>query len=139
MIEYIDTIKPRIYDINYGGHLGHVELVELLHEIRAQFLKKHQLSEINILGNFLVMRNLNLDYLNQAFWDNELNVIMQITCDGAKIIFNYTVLNLSLNNKTAAAEAKMVLIDKNQKPIRPDIFFEIIENENKYKNNNISK
>ncbi len=32
-IEYIEIIKPRISDINYGGHVGHVELIHLLHEV----------------------------------------------------------------------------------------------------------
>ena len=35
MIEYVEKIKPRISDINYGGHLGHMELLGLLHEVRA--------------------------------------------------------------------------------------------------------
>ncbi|MHB1949651.1 MAG: acyl-CoA thioesterase [Gammaproteobacteria bacterium] len=124
-IEYIETIKPRISDINYGGHLGHIELVSLLHEVRAQFLKKHGLSEIEIDGCALFMRALQLDYINQAFWDNELKVHMTVELSGAKIIFKYIVHNLANDNITAKAEATMVLVNKNnQRPLKPDLFFE---------------
>ena len=132
MIEYVETIKPRIADINYGGHLGHVELVSLLHEIRAQFLKKHNLSEIEINGCALLMRELKLNYLKQAFWDNELKVHMTLEVDGAKIIFKYIVHNLTDSNVTAKAETVMVLADKNnQKPLKPNLFFEKFNNDAK--------
>lgn len=129
-IEYIETIKPRISDINYGGHLGHVELVSLLHEVRAQFLKKHGISEIEIDGCALYMKDLQLNYTNQAFWDNELKIHMTLESDGAKIIFKYIVHNLVSNNTTAKAEATMVLVNKdNQKPLKPDLFFEKFNND----------
>ena len=130
MTEYIETIKPRISDINYGGHLGHMELVSLLHEIRVQFLKKNGMSEIEIDGCALYMRQLHLDYISEAFWDNELKVHMTLERRGARIIFKYTVYNLAENNITAKAEATMVLVNtNNHKPLKPDLFFEKFNNE----------
>ena len=129
VIEYSQTIKPRIYDINYGGHLGHIELVKLLHEVRAQFLKKYQANETEIDGCALFMRQLSVTYLNEAFWDNELLATMKLEMNKAKIIFKYIVRNLSTNNLTAEAEATMVLVDKqNSKVINPRLFFEKIRN-----------
>lgn len=132
MIEYIEKIKPRISDINYGGHLGHMELLGLLHEVRAQFLKNKNLSELEIDNCALVMKQLTLDYINQAFWDNELEIRMVVESNKAKIIFTYIVYNLEKNNLTAKAEASMVLFNKNtQKIFKPNLFFEKLEYDSK--------
>ncbi len=126
-IEHIEIIKPRITDINYGGHLGHIELVNLLHEVRAQFLKTHGLTELEVNGHVLMMRQLKIDYINQAYWDNELKVHLSVESAGAKLMFKYTIHNLSLNNLNSEAEALMVLVNKNtQKPVKPNSFFEKI-------------
>lgn len=136
IIEYSETIKPRIYDINYGGHLGHIELIKLLHEVRAQFLKKHQVCETEIDGCVLMMRQLSVTYLNEAFWDNELIANMTLEFNKAKIIFKYIVLNLSTNNLTAEAEATMVLVNKqNHKIVNPRLFFEKIKGDRKSRRN----
>lgn len=128
MLEYTDTIKPRISDINYGGHLGHVELVSLLHEVRVNFLNQYSITEVDINGHALIMRSLNLKYKNQAFWGNNLKIKMQMQLEGARIIFNYLVFNSTLENETAIANATMVLLDKkNGKPVNPEIFTRIFK------------
>jgi len=129
--EYTDTIKPRISDINYGGHLGHVELVNLLHEIRVNFLNQYSLKETDINGHVLVVRNLNMTYKNQAFWNNNLEIKMNTKVDGAKIIFDYRVFNSTLGNETAIAEVSMVLLDpEKERPVKPESFIRILRNDN---------
>ncbi|HSW68639.1 MAG TPA: acyl-CoA thioesterase [Gammaproteobacteria bacterium] len=129
-IEYVKTIKPRITDINYGGHLGHIELIGLLHEVRVQFLNNHNCNEFEIDGCALFMKTLQLDYINQAFWNEQLKIQMSLVSEGARIIFKYIVNNLVRNNTTAKAEAIMVLVSKkNQKPLKPDLFFETLNND----------
>ncbi len=130
-LEYMATIKPRISDINYGGHLGHTELINLLHEIRVRFLDQHSMHEANICGHGLVIHNINVKYHQEAYWGNELEVKMETKVDGAKIIFDYTVFNSTLKNKTATAEAVMVLVDKvTKRPVKPDIFIRKLTNGN---------
>ena len=130
-LEYTDTIKPRISDINYGGHLGHVELVNLLHEIRVRFLNQYSLKETDIDGHVLIMRSINLTYKNQAFWGNNLEVKMQTRIDGAKIIFDYRIFNSTLGNETAIAEANMVLLNRGrERPAKPEIFTRMFKNDN---------
>jgi acyl-CoA thioester hydrolase len=134
MIEYVEKIKPRISDINYGGHLGHMELLGLLHEVRAQFLKSNNLNEFEIGDCALIMKKLTLYYINQAFWDNELEIRVIIESHKAKIIFKYIVCNLENNNLTAEAEAEMVLLNKRtQKIAKPDLFFERLKYDTKSK------
>ncbi len=130
-LEYTDTIKPRISDINYGGHLGHVELLNLLHEVRVRFLNQYSLEETNIKGHVLIMRSLNLTYKNQVFWGNDLEIKMYTKIDGAKIIFDYRVFNSTLKNETAIAEAAMVLLDKEKgRLIKAEFFIRMFKNDN---------
>jgi YbgC/YbaW family acyl-CoA thioester hydrolase len=110
---------------DYGGHLGHIELINLLHEVRVQFLRKYDLNEIEINGSALIVRELQIKYINQSFWNDELKVHLTLRSDGAKIIFHYSIYNLSNHNMTANADIMMVLMNKNnQKPLKPNIFFE---------------
>ena len=130
-LEYTDTITPRVSDINYGGHLGHVELINLLHEIRVRFLNMYSLKEIDINGHILIIRHLNVTYKNQVFWNNVLAVNMKIAVDGAQIVFNYRIFNTTLNNEAAIAETKMILLNKEkQKPVKLDFFIRMLDNEN---------
>lgn len=129
-IEYIEIIKPRISDINYGGHVGHVELIHLLHEVRVKFLRKYHLNEIEINGGSLIVRELQIKYLNQSFWNDELKIHLTLETVRAKIIFHYSIYNISKNNMTANAEINMVLMNKdNQKLSKPNIFLERLYNE----------
>lgn len=129
-LEYTDTIKPRISDINYGGHLGHVELINLLHEVRVKFLHQYSLKETDIDGHVLVVRNLNLTYKNQVFWNNNLEIKMRTRIDGAKIIFSYSVHNSTLGNQSAAAEVAMVLLNRErERPAKPEIFARMLNND----------
>lgn len=126
-IDYRDTIKTRISDINYGNHVGHVELINLLHEIRVRFLHQYSLKETDVNGYALVMHHLNITYKNQVLWNNELDIHMKIRIDGVKIIFYYRAFNITLKNDAAVAEASMVLLDKNKgKPVKSDIFVSIL-------------
>lgn len=125
--KFTDKIKPRIADINYGGHVGHTELINLLHEIRVRFLHQHSLSETDIAGHALVMHNINVSYHHQIFWNNELEVTQELNISGAKIVFDYSVINLTLGNRAATSEARMVLIDKEKmKTARPEFFVRML-------------
>jgi acyl-CoA thioesterase FadM len=106
-----------------------MELLGLLHEIRVQFLKKYNISEIEVNNSYLLVREVILEYCNQAFWDNELKISLVIEPQKAKIIFKYMVYNLTKNNITAKADVAMVLVNKeNQKLLRSNLFFEILQN-----------
>lgn len=130
-IEYIDTIQPRISDINYGGHVGHVELINLLHEVRVKFLYLYSLKETDINGHVLIMHNLNVTYINQVFWNNKLEIKMKIKADRARILFDYKIYNITLQNEAAIAAAKMVLLNKEkERPAKPENFIRIINNDN---------
>ena len=136
-LEYTDIIKPGISDINYSGHLGHTELVNLLHEVRLRFLNQFGVTESELDGHALMVRNLNVTYKNQVFWGNNLEVKMKTNIDGAKVIFNYRIFNSTLGNETATSEIVMVLLEKKKKRLaRPEILTRILKNDTNEKNPN---
>lgn len=109
-----------------------MELINLLHEVRVQFLKKYNLNEVEINGSALIVRELQIKYINQSFWNDELKVHLTLKANGAKIIFHHSIYNLSNDNITANAEITMILINKNnQKPLNPNIFFEKFNSDEK--------
>lgn len=132
--KYIFTINipVRIYDINYGNHLGHDSLVSILHESRIAFLKQHQLSELDIFGIGWIISNLNIAYKNQAFHGDILTIslaIQNITKTGFEFI--HAVKMINHNGKEiniADASTKMIFFDYKTNKIQkiPSEFLEII-------------
>ena len=68
------TIPVRITDINYGNHVGNNSLVEIIHEARVQFLQQHGFTELNAGGTALIMSELLVEFKNEAFYNDLLEV-----------------------------------------------------------------
>ena len=68
------SIPVRITDINYGNHLGNNSIVGIIHEARVQFLQKHNFTELNVAGTALIMSELLVEYKNESFYGDVLEV-----------------------------------------------------------------
>ena len=68
------TIPVRITDINYGNHVGHNAIVEIIHEARVQFLKKYGFTELDAGGTALIMSELLVEFKNESFYGDLLEV-----------------------------------------------------------------
>jgi acyl-CoA thioester hydrolase len=68
------SIPVRITDINYGNHLGNDSVVSIIHEARVQFLKHHGFTELNIAGTALIMSELQVEYKNESFYNDVLEI-----------------------------------------------------------------
>jgi acyl-CoA thioester hydrolase len=68
------AIPVRITDINYGNHVGNHAMVEIIHEARVQFLQKHNFTELNAGGTSLIMNELLVEFKNEAFYNDSLEV-----------------------------------------------------------------
>jgi YbgC/YbaW family acyl-CoA thioester hydrolase len=68
------SIPVRITDINYGNHVGNNSIVEIIHEARVQFLKQHGFTELNVAGTSLIMSELLVDFKNESFYDDVLEI-----------------------------------------------------------------
>ncbi len=68
------SVPVRITDINYGNHVGNNAIVEIIHEARVQFFQTQHFTELNIAGTALIMSELLVEYKNEAFYNDILEV-----------------------------------------------------------------
>jgi acyl-CoA thioester hydrolase len=67
-------IPVRISDINYGGHLGHAELIKITHQARWKFFSEFSLREDNLDGSGVIVKALNVNYKAESFFDDILHI-----------------------------------------------------------------
>lgn len=68
------NIPVRITDINYGNHLGNDAFVSIIHDARMQWLKQHGYTELNIEGAGLIMSDLAVEFKNESFYGDIIEV-----------------------------------------------------------------
>ena len=67
-------IPVRITDINYGNHVGNDAFVSIIHEARMQWLQQHGYTELNIEGAGLIMSDLTVEFKNESFYGDQVDV-----------------------------------------------------------------
>lgn len=113
-------IPVRITDINYGNHLGNNAIVEIIHEARVQFLQSHQFTELNAGGVALIMNELIVEYKNESFYNDKLNVSVfcgEITKISFELFYEITVRRNDAKILIAHAKTGMVGYDYEQKKV----------------------
>ncbi len=73
------NIPVRITDINYGNHLGNDALVSIIHEARVQWLRLNNYTELDVEGVGLIMSDLAVEYINESFYRDELQISIAAT------------------------------------------------------------
>ena len=76
---YQTQITVQIGDINYGNHLSNDAFLRLAHEARLRFLKHFGYSEMDIAGVGLIMADAAIQFKNQAFHGDVLNISIAVT------------------------------------------------------------
>ena len=108
------TIPVRITDINYGNHVGNDAFVSIIHEARVQWLQQNNLSELNIGGCGLIMGDLAIEFKNESFYGDIIeikNSAGEISRVGFELYYQLSVIR---NNETillANAKTGMVCYD----------------------------
>ncbi|MBA2653008.1 MAG: thioesterase family protein [Tatlockia sp.] len=86
-------IPVRISDINYGGHLGHAELIKITHHARLKFFSKFSLKEDNICGSGIIAKALSVVYKGESFFDDILHILLyvrEITKTSCEFLYEIT-------------------------------------------------
>lgn len=125
---YQTTITVRIGDINYGGHLGHDRLITLLHQIRLDYLHHLGASELDCFGVGLIMRKLSVDYLGEAFLNDELTCQVWVSDrKPSRFMLNYVLTKA--DKKICEAQTLMVGFDYGARKVvaLPPEFFQAVE------------
>lgn len=109
---YSTLIPVRIYDLNYGNHLGHDALISMLHTVRAEFLYKNNLTELDVGGCAIILRDLSIVYLSECFFGDILEIKLSVS-DLTETSFKmfYSVLNHKNGKEVARSCLTFVFFD----------------------------
>ena len=114
------SVPVRITDINYGNHVGNNAIVEFIHEARVQFLKSHHFTELNAAGIGLIMNELVVEYKNESFYNDQLNISIfcgDITRVSFELYYEISVQRDETNIIIAHAKTGMVGYDYELKKV----------------------
>lgn len=105
------NIPVRITDINYGDHVGNDSLVAIIHEARMQLLQLHGFTELDIEGVGLIMSDLLVEFKNESFYKDIINVKIG-SSNISKISFElyYQLTTLRNNKEIFIANAKTTMV-----------------------------
>jgi acyl-CoA thioesterase FadM len=71
------TIRIRITDINYGGHVGNDAFLSLIHEARQQFLQHYGYAELKLGSYAVIMADAAIEFKRELDYREE--VIISVT------------------------------------------------------------
>ena len=115
------SIPVRITDINYGNHLAHNSLVEIIHEARVQFLNQHGFTELNVGGTALIMSELIVEFKNESFYKDLLQIKIfsgEITGVSFELFYEISVQRKEQKIIIAFAKTGMVCYNYDIKKVR---------------------
>jgi len=114
------TMEVRIYDINHGQHLGHDRLISLIHEARNCFFQSLGYHELDILGTGIVIADLEVSYLGEAFAGEEVTIDVAVANFGEKSMeMFYRVVTTQEQKKIANAKTGIVFFDYSARKSAP--------------------
>lgn len=104
------NIPVRISDINYGNHTGNDSIVSIIHEARMQWLKQYNYTELNIEGAGLIMADLAIEFKNESFYGDVIQVKIAASAI-TKVSFElYYLLTVQRNREILVAKAKTGMV-----------------------------
>ena len=71
---YKTEIQVRANDVNYAGHLGNVQIIGILDEVRVRFFDWMGYKESDVEGCSSIMGDISCRFLGEAFWGETLIV-----------------------------------------------------------------
>ncbi|MBL7702690.1 MAG: acyl-CoA thioesterase [Ferruginibacter sp.] len=114
------TIPVRIADINYGNHVGNDAFVSIIHEARMQWLKQYGFSELKIEGVGLIMSDLAIEFKNESFYGDVVEVklsVGEISRVGFELYYRLLANRIGENVLLANAKTGMVCYDYEAKKV----------------------
>lgn len=106
------SLKIRITDLNYGGHVGNDNFLSLIHEARQEFLFSLNYTELNIEGIGLIMADVAIEFKKELNY-NDIIFISVTATSFDKLGFDiYYKLELQIadNSRILAGKAKTGMI-----------------------------
>ena len=114
------TIPIRIADINYGNHVGNDAFVSIIHEARMQWLRQYGYTELKIEGIGLIMSDLALEFKNESFYGDVVEVRLgasEISRVGFDLYYQLSAKRNNENILLANAKTGMICYDYDAKKV----------------------
>ena len=105
--QFSTSIKIRITDLNYGGHVGNDSFLSLIHEARQQYLNYYGYSELKFENASLIMADAALEFKKELNYGDEIKIAVAangFNTRGFDIFYKLETIND--NKYTLAAKAK---------------------------------
>lgn len=123
------TLKVRIYDLNYGAHLGNDRLLAFMHEARMQFLKNlgYENEKDSIEGLGIIMVDAAVVYKSESFFDDQIKVSLGIgDVEKYSLDFVYLLSHSLTGKEIARGKTAIACFDYNIRKINaiPESFKE---------------
>lgn len=71
---FATTLRIRVTDLNYGGHVGNDSFLSLIQEARQQFLLSHGYEELSIAGVGLIMADVAIEFKKELNYGDEVKI-----------------------------------------------------------------
>lgn len=113
---YKTTIRVRVDDVNYGGHLGNDSVLTLCHEARIRFLNEIGHSETNLYGKGIIMTDAMVLYKAEGNLGDKLEIALYIDDVGRYGFDLYYALS-SQGKEIARVKTGIAFFDYNQRKI----------------------
>ena len=114
------NIPIRIADINYGNHVGNDAFVSIIHEARMQWLNQYGYTELKIEGIGLIMSNLAIEFKNESFYGDTVDVKIgagEISRVGFELYYQLFAIRNDETILLANAKTDMVCYDYDAKKV----------------------
>lgn len=72
--KFSTTLKIRITDLNYGGHVGNDSFLTLVHEARQQFLNSFGYSELKLENTSLIMLDAAIEFKKELNYGDTIRI-----------------------------------------------------------------
>ncbi len=117
-VVFVSEHVVRVTDLNYGRHLGHEELIGLLHQARVEFLGSLGFSELDLEGAVLIVVDLAVHYRAEAFLGDRLSIEIGVAGEGRRgIRFVYAVRRKADGVLVATATTGVVFADRTSRSV----------------------
>ncbi len=112
-------LSLRIYDMNYGAHMGNDSVLSIVHEARVRFLASLKLKEKDFYGHSLLMADSAIVYKKEAFYSDVLNIQVSVSeCYSYGFELFYLIKNKKNDLEIARVKTGMVCYDHVNKKIK---------------------
>ncbi len=87
------SLPIRVYDLNYGAHLGNDRVLAIMHEARVQMLKHlgYDNERNGIEGKGIIMGDAAVVYKNEGFYGDEIRISIGVA-DISRVSFDLIYL-----------------------------------------------